>query len=158
MMSFIVEPPKICFSSVWTRIRPELLWEKFMKASAVLINRLLKWSGCLGELDFIGLPWFRIALGIIKDAKNVNSLEICNWYPLHHCILSLNHGRSEVGGWILLDKLILHLQRGIASCWLLWIFMTHKEVIEFITEHIIHRLRFFIYIKGGACLCRILQD
>ena len=46
--------------------------------------------------------------------------------------------------------------------------MTHKEIIEFITEHIIHRFgnpqtlhnrsRFFIYIKRGACLCRILQD
>ena len=31
-----------CFLSVWTRIRPRLLWEKFMKASMVLINRLLK--------------------------------------------------------------------------------------------------------------------
>ena len=34
-------------------------------------------------------------------------------------ILLLNHDRFEVGGWISLDKLILHLQRGIASCWLL---------------------------------------
>ena len=45
--------------------------------------------------------------------------------------------------------LILHLQKGIASCWLLRIIslseavslknMTHKNLVEFITEHIIHR-------------------
>src|SRR6185437_4971807 len=55
--------------------------------------------------------------------KNVNGLGICNWYLRHCYILSLNHGHSEIGGWILLDKLILHLQRGIASCWLLQIIL-----------------------------------
>ena len=98
MMSFIVEPPKICFLSVWTRIRPRLLWEKFMKASVVLINRLLKWSGCLGEPVSIGLPWFQIVLSIIRDVKNVNGLEICNWYLLHHCIMAVSRlGLNFIG-------------------------------------------------------------
>ena len=39
---FIVEPPKMYFLSVWILIRPVCLWGKFMKASVVHTNRLLK--------------------------------------------------------------------------------------------------------------------
>ena len=118
-MSFNAELPKICFSNVWTRIRLESLWVRFMKAFVVLINHLLRWSGFLEEPVSIGLPWCLIASNIIKHVKSVSGLVICNWCPLRWCILLFNHGRSEVGGWISLDKLIFHLQRGIDTCWLL---------------------------------------
>ena len=56
----------------------------------------MKWL--LRRAGFYWSSMISIASSIIKGAKSVNGLEICNWYLLHRCILLLNHGRSEVGG------------------------------------------------------------
>ena len=43
----------------------------------------------------------------------------CEEYQWFGDLQLIPANRSEVGGWILLDKLILHFEKGITSCWLL---------------------------------------
>ena len=86
-MSSVIEPPKIYFLNVWTRIRPELPWGKFMKALVIHINRLPIWSGCLEEPVFVRLPWCLIFSSNIRGVKNVNGLMIYRWCPLMHPII-----------------------------------------------------------------------
>jgi transposase InsO family protein len=66
----------------------------------------------------------------------VSDLVICNWYLLRWCILLLNHGRSEVG-----HRFVL-VATNYFTNWTEAVplkNMTHREVIEFIIELIIHR-------------------
>ena len=105
-MSPIIEQQKICFFNVWTRIRLDLPWGKFMKALVVYINRHPRWSGCLEEPVFITLPWCLIVSSSIRGVKNVNGLVICSWCLLRWYMLLSNNGFSEVEEWSSLVRLI----------------------------------------------------
>ena len=100
-----------------TRKRLRSWWEKYMKVSVDHINRHIRWSGWLGEMDTFGQPCWRIASLIIKGVKSVSYLVTYSghrhllWIPL------LSHGHLEDRELIWLDRFIHHLARIINSYW-----------------------------------------
>ena len=151
MMSSIEEPPKTYCLSVWDLIKQQWLWEKSMKAFVVRINRPRRWSGYCVEPVSIGLLWWPIVFATIKVAKSARSLEIFSLCLLLCFILSSNHGLFHSWGLDFIGQIYPPSSKGhrfvlVATDYFTkWTEgvplknMTHKEVIKFITEHIIHR-------------------
>ncbi len=75
MMNYIIKRLTGYYLNVWVLIKQKLWWEKCMKVSVVLINRLTRWSGCYSEIDIFGRRCWKIVSNIIRVVKIARNSE-----------------------------------------------------------------------------------